>query len=185
MIQSVEKDAEKRMKKSLDSFSEELSKVRTGRAHPDLLAHVKVEYYGMEMPINQVANVNATDAQTLTVKPWEKSMVPVVEKAIANSDLGLNPVAAGEVLRVPMPPLNEERRKELVRVVRNEAENARIAIRNVRRDANSDLKQMAKDSDISEDDQKRGEDAIQKLTDQHISKVDELLEKKEQELMEF
>lgn len=185
MIESITKDAENRMKKSLDALQEELSKLRTGRAHPDILSHVKVTYYGAEMPVNQVANITATDAQTLTVKPWEKSMVPVIEKAIVNSDLGLNPVAAGEVLRVPMPPLNEERRKELVRVVKNEAENARIAVRNVRRDANSEIKRLAKESEISEDDQKRAEDRIQSLTDQYVKKIDDMLEKKEQDLMEF
>jgi len=147
MIDEILNDAERRMKKSLSSYQDELSKLRTGRAHPDILNHVKVAYYGVELPINQVANVTITDAQTLTVKPWEKSMVPVIEKAIINSDLGLNPVAAGEVLRVPMPPLNEERRKELVRVVRNEAENARIAIRNVRRDAKDEVKQFEKEGE--------------------------------------
>ncbi|MDN3518381.1 ribosome recycling factor [Aquisalimonas lutea] len=171
------------MSKSVEALKTELVKIRTGRAHSSLLDHVTVEYYGMQVPINQVANVTAGDSRTLLVTPYEKGMAPKIEKAIMQSDLGLNPASQGEVVRVPMPALNEERRKELVKVVRNEAEQARVAIRNVRRDANQELKNRVKDKDITEDDQKRGEERIQKLTDQFVAQVDEVLEHKEQELM--
>lgn len=183
MIEDIEKDARERMKKSVELLRQELVKIRTGRAHSSLLDHVTVEYYGMEVPINQVANVTAGDARTLLVTPYEKGMAGKIEKAIMQSDLGLNPASQGDVLRVPMPALNEERRKELVRVVRNEAEQARVAIRNVRRDANQDLKTLMKEKEITEDDLKRGEDRVQKLTDQFVAQVDEALEQKEQELM--
>ncbi|WP_290650199.1 ribosome recycling factor [Aquisalimonas sp.] len=183
MIEDIQKDARGRMKKSVEALKSELVKIRTGRAHSSLLDHVTVEYYGAEVPINQVANVSAADARTLLVTPYERGMIGKIEKAIMQSDLGLNPASQGDVLRVPMPALNEERRKELVKVVRNEAEQARVAIRNIRRDANQDLKSLAKEKEITEDDQRRGEEQIQKLTDQFVAQVDELLENKEQELM--
>lgn len=184
MTDSIKKDAKSRMGKSIESLRHELAKIRTGRAHTSLLDHVMVDYYGSEVPISQVANVNVEDARTLTVTPWEKAMVSKVEKAILTSDLGLNPATMGAVIRVPMPALTEERRKELVKVVRNEAENARVAIRNIRRDANNSLKSLLKDKDISEDDERRGQDEIQKLTDAHIEEVDKVLAEKEKELME-
>jgi len=183
VIEDIQKDARGRMKKSVEALKSELVKIRTGRAHSSLLDHVTVEYYGAEVPINQVANVSAADARTLLVTPYERGMIGKIEKAIMQSDLGLNPASQGDVLRVPMPALNEERRKELVKVVRNEAEQARVAIRNIRRDANQDLKSLAKEKEITEDDQRRGEEQIQKLTDQFVAQVDELLENKEQELM--
>jgi ribosome recycling factor len=185
MIDDVKKDAKTRMGKSVESLVHELAKVRTGRAHPSLLDHIRVDYYGSDVPISQVANINVEDARTLTVVPWEKNMVAVVEKAILTSDLGLNPMSAGTVIRVPMPPLTEERRKDLIRVVRHEAEGAKVAIRNIRRDANHDLKDMVKEKMISEDDERRGQEVIQNLTDQHIKQVDELLEEKEKDLMEI
>jgi ribosome recycling factor len=185
MIDDVKSDAKTRMGKSVESLVHELAKVRTGRAHPSLLDHIRVDYYGSEVPISQVANINVEDARTLTVVPWEKNMVAVVEKAILTSDLGLNPMSAGTVIRVPMPPLTEERRKDLIRVVRHEAEGAKVAIRNIRRDANHDLKDLVKEKMISEDDERRGQDVIQDLTDQHIKQVDELLAEKEQDLMEI
>ncbi|MES9854427.1 MAG: ribosome recycling factor [Candidatus Thiodiazotropha sp. L084R] len=185
MIDDIKSDAATRMGKSVDSLVHELAKVRTGRAHPSLLDHVRVDYYGSEVPISQVANINVEDARTLTVVPWEKNMVQAVEKAIMTSDLGLNPMSAGSVLRVPMPPLTEERRKDLIRVVRHEAENAKVAVRNIRRDANHDLKDLVKEKMISEDDEHRGQDLIQNLTDKHIKKVDEFLEEKEKDLMEI
>ena len=183
MLEAIKKDTATRMGKSVDSLELELAKIRTGRAHPSLLDHVMVEYYGSEVPINQVANVNTEDARTLTVTPWERDMVSKVEKAIMNSDLGLNPATVGTVIRVPLPALTEERRKELVKVVRHEAENARVAIRNIRRDANSEMKKLVKDKAISEDDERRGEDEVQKLTDDYVARVDQVLEKKEKELM--
>jgi ribosome recycling factor len=183
MIDDIKKDATDRMRKTVDALTHELAKVRTGRAHPSLLDHVTVSYYGSEMPIKQVANVAVEDARTLAVTPWEKSMVGPVEKAIMQSDLGLNPSTAGSVIRVPLPPLTEERRRDLIRVVRNEAEQGRVAIRNVRRDANQSLKEAVKEKMISEDDERRGQDVVQKLTDQYIKKVDEVLEEKEQDLL--
>ncbi|MBT2970594.1 MAG: ribosome recycling factor [gamma proteobacterium symbiont of Ctena orbiculata] len=185
MIDDIKSDANTRMGKSVESLVHELAKVRTGRAHPSLLDHIRVDYYGSEVPISQVANINVEDARTLTVVPWEKTMVSVVEKAILTSDLGLNPMSAGTVIRVPMPPLTEERRKDLIRVVRHEAEGAKVAIRNIRRDANHDLKDLVKEKMISEDDERRGQDVIQNLTDQHIKQVDELLGEKEKDLMEI
>ncbi|MES9830165.1 MAG: ribosome recycling factor [Candidatus Thiodiazotropha sp.] len=185
MIDDIKKDANTRMGKSVESLVHELAKVRTGRAHPSLLDHIRVDYYGSDVPISQVANINVEDARTLTVVPWEKSMVAVVEKAILTSDLGLNPMSAGTVIRVPMPPLTEERRKDLIRVVRHEAEGAKVAIRNIRRDANHDLKDLVKEKMISEDDERRGQDVIQGLTDRHIGQVDELLAEKEKDLMEI
>ncbi|MEE9422858.1 MAG: ribosome recycling factor [Gammaproteobacteria bacterium] len=184
MIDEIKADADQRMDKSIESFKQELSKIRTGRAHPSLLDHLKVDYYGSDVPLSQAANIAVEDSRTLTVTPWEKPMVKVIEKAIMTSDLGLNPNTAGNVIRIPMPALTEERRKDMVKIVRNEAEGGRIAIRNIRRDANSDFKDLLKEKDISEDDERRAEDAIQKLTDQHIEQVDKLLAGKEAELME-
>ncbi|MEJ2403724.1 MAG: ribosome recycling factor [Candidatus Thiodiazotropha sp.] len=185
MINDIKNDASTRMGKSVESLVHELAKVRTGRAHPSLLDHIRVDYYGSEVPLSQVANINVEDARTLTVVPWEKPMVSVVEKAILTSDLGLNPMSAGNVLRVPMPPLTEERRRDLIRVVRHEAENAKVAIRNIRRDANHDLKDLVKEKMISEDDERRGQDLIQNLTDKHIKQIDALLGEKEKDLLEI
>lgn len=182
-MHKIIKDAELRMRKSIDSFKTEIAKLRTGRAHPSLLDHIRVDYYGNEMPINQVANVNVTDARTLTIVPWEKNMVTAIEKAILNSDLGLNPTTAGTVIRVPMPPLNEERRKELIKVVRTEAEAARVSIRNVRRDANAELKELLKAKQMTEDEERRHADDIQKLTDKFVAEVDQLTTAKEADLM--
>jgi len=185
MIDEIKQDASTRMDKSIDALKSEMSKIRTGRAHPSLLDHLTVEYYGSEVPFSQVANIGIEDSRTLTVTPWEKDMVPVLEKAIMNSDLGLNPSSAGTVIRVPMPALTEERRKDLVRVVRAEAENSRVAIRNIRRDANSDFKDLLKEKEISEDEARKAEEDVQKLTDQHIALVEEVLVAKEKELMEI
>jgi ribosome recycling factor len=185
MIEDIKKDARERMVKSVEAARHELSKIRTGRAHASLLDHVMVEYYGSPVPIGQVANVSAEDARTLAITPWERNMVQAIEKAIMTSDLGLNPNTAGSVIRVPLPALTEERRKDLIRVVRQEMEGARVAIRNIRRDANGDLKDLLKEKEISEDDERRGQDAIQKLTDQYIAEVDKLLEAKEAELLEI
>ncbi|MBX2824830.1 MAG: ribosome recycling factor [Gammaproteobacteria bacterium] len=184
MIDDILEDASKRMQKSVEALENELSRLRTGRAHPSLLEHIKVEYYGSDVPLSQVANINTEDARSLTVTPWEQAMVKAVEKAIINSDLGLNPNTAGTVIRVPVPPMTEERRKDMVRVVRGEAENARVAIRNVRRDANSDLKTLEKEKDISKDELRKSEESVQKLTDAAIANVDSVLEKKEADLME-
>lgn len=184
MIDDLKKDTESRMKKSVEALKNELSKLRTGRAHPDILSHVTVEYYGSEVPLTQVANISSEDARTLAVNPWERSMVPVVEKAIIRSDLGLNPVTAGAVIRVPMPPLTEERRKDMVKVVRQEGEGARVAIRNIRRDVIQDLKGLLKDKEITEDEEHKAEEQIQKLTDKYVAEVDAVLEQKEKDLME-
>ncbi len=184
MTDATIKDARQRMDKSLESLRSELAKIRTGRAHPSLLEHVHVDYYGAEVPINQVANINAEDSRTLTVVPYEKDMVGKLEKAIMTSDLGLNPASMGTVIRVPLPALTEERRRDLVKVVRSEAENARVAIRNIRRDANNAFKQAVKDKEISEDDEHRAQEEVQKLTDQHTAQVDQMLSEKEAELME-
>jgi ribosome recycling factor len=183
MIEDIVKDAGVRMTKSIDALKQSLGKVRTGRAHPSLLDHLRVDYYGSEVPISQVANIGVEDARTLTVTPWEKPMVQVVEKAIISSDLGLNPATAGTVIRIPMPPLTEETRRDLVKVVRQEGEATKVAIRNIRRDANSDFKDLLKEKGISEDEERRAVDQIQHLTDQRISEVDKVLEKKESELM--
>jgi len=183
MIDDIKKDAAQRMGKSVEALRHELAKIRTGRAHPSLLDHVMVSYYGSSVPIKQVANVNAEDARTLVVVPWEKGMVQAVEKAIMQSDLGLNPNTAGTVIRVPMPPLTEERRRDLIRVARHEAEQARVAVRNIRRDANAELKEMVKEKMISEDDERRGQDLVQKLTDQYVKEIDEVLAEKETDLL--
>jgi ribosome recycling factor len=185
MINDIKKDALSRMNKSIDAFKVELSKIRTGRAHVSLLNHITVDFYGSEVPIGQAANLSVEDARTLAVTPWDKSMVPVIEKAIMSSDLGLNPSTAGTVIRVPMPPLTEERRKELVKVVRELAENSRIAVRNIRRDANNDLKSLLKDKDISEDEDHKGQDMVQQVTNQSTDEIEALLQTKEKELMEI
>ena len=185
MIDEIHADADTRMGKSVDSLRSELTKIRTGRAHPSLLAQIAVDYYGTDTPINQVANVTVEDSRTLAVAPWEKQMVPVVEKAILNSGLGLNPATSGNLIRIPMPPLTEERRRELVKVVKNEGENAKIAIRNIRRDANSDFKDLLKEKEISEDECRQAEDSIQKITDKYVASVDEVISVKEKELMEI
>jgi len=184
MIDEIIKDAEVRMGKSIDSLHTEFSKIRTGRAHPSLLDQIQVDYYGAGTPINQVANVTIEDSRTLVVTPWEKDMVAKVEKAIMGSDLGLNPATAGTVIRIPMPPLTEERRRDLVKLVRHEAEQGRVAIRNIRRDANSDFKDLLKEKEISEDEERKAEENIQKLTDTYVAKIDKVLADKEAELME-
>lgn len=184
MIDEIKQDAESRMKKSLEALHTELAKIRTGRAHPSLLDHVMVDYYGTATPIKQVASVMVEDSRTLAVTPWEKNLVQVVEKAIMTADLGLNPATAGTVIRVPMPALTEERRRDLVRVVKHEAENSRVAVRNIRRDANSDFKDLLKEKEISEDEARKAEDDIQKLTDKYIAQVDASLANKEKEMME-
>jgi ribosome recycling factor len=184
MIDDIQKDTKLRMGKSIESLVHELAKLRTGRAHPSLMDHIMVSYYGSDVPLSQVANINVEDARTLTISPWEQTMVAPVEKAIMNSNLGLNPNTAGNLIRVPLPPLTEERRKDMIKIVRQEAENARIAIRNIRRDANSQLKELVKEKLVSEDDERRGEELVQKLTDQQVKEVDALLEKKEKDLME-
>ncbi|MEN8170175.1 MAG: ribosome recycling factor [Pseudomonadota bacterium] len=183
MINDINKDAERRMQKSVEALKTELTKIRTGRPHPSLLDHVTVDYYGSEVPISQVANINVEDARTLSVTPWEKPMVAVVEKAIMASDLGLNPATNGNLIRIPMPPLTEERRRDLTRVVKGEGEQAKVAVRNIRRDANSDFKSLLKDKEISEDEAHGAEDAIQKLTDKYVADIDAVLQEKEQDLL--
>jgi len=185
MINDVKKQADSRMHKSISSLKEALTKIRTGRAHTSLLDHIMVPYYGSDVPLTQAANVAVADARTLTVTPWEKNMVPVIEKAIMTSDLGLNPVTVGGVIRINLPSLTEERRRDLIKIVRSESEGARVAIRNIRRDANNDLKKLVKDKAISEDEERRAQDDIQKLTDKCIADVDKILEAKEAELMEI
>ena len=185
MIEDIKKDAGERMDKSVAALRQELTKLRTGRAHTSLLDHITVDYYGSEVPLNQVSNVNVEDSRTLTVSPWEKDMVKAIEKAIMNSDLGLNPATAGTIIRVPLPPLTEERRKDMIRVVRNEAEGGRVAIRNIRRDAISDMKDLMKEKMIGQDDEHRAEDEIQVITDKHVATIDEILAQKESELMEI
>ncbi|MCG8463375.1 MAG: ribosome recycling factor [Xanthomonadales bacterium] len=183
MLNEIKSDADSRMGKSIESLRQELSKIRTGRAHPSLLDHIQVEYYGNMVPVNQAANVTTEDARTLVVTPWEKPMVSVIEKAILSSDLGLNPTTVGTVIRVPLPALTEERRRELTKVVHGEGENAKIAIRNIRRDANSKLKELQKAKEISEDEERRGESEVQTVTDRYVGKVDEVVKEKEQELL--
>ena len=185
MLAEIKQDARVRMGKSLESLRHELAKIRTGRAHPSLLEHVHVDYYGSEVPIGQAASVTAEDARTLSVSPWDKSMVQPIEKAILKSDLGLNPNTAGQVIRIPLPPLTEERRKELGKVVHHEGENAKIAIRNIRRDANHHFKELLKEKEISEDDERQAEVEIQQLTDTAVHKVDEIVAEKEKELLEI
>ena len=184
-MHKITKDAEVRMLKSIEAFKLDMSKMRTGRAHPSLLDHIRVDYYGTETPLSQVANVTVGDARTLVITPWEKRMTPVIEKAILKSDLGLNPATSGELIRVPLPALTEERRKDLIKVVKSEAEAARVSIRNSRRDANNALKELLKSKEIAEDEEHRLTDFIQKLTDKHIAEVDRLLTAKEADLMAF
>jgi ribosome recycling factor len=182
-IADIKKTAEQKMGKSVESFKNELHKIRTGRAHPGLLDQVQVDYYGSMVPISQVANVTLLDARTISVQPWEKGMGAKIEKAIRESDLGLNPASMGDLIRVPMPPMSEERRKEMTKLVRNEGETAKIATRNLRRDANDAIKKLVKDKLASEDDQKRAEAEIQKVTDRHIAEIDRLVAAKEAEIM--
>jgi len=183
MISDVRNSAEQKMTRSIETLKADLAKVRTGRAHTGLLDHIHVDYYGSSMPLSQVANVTLADPRTIGVTPWEKKMIPAVEKAIRESDLGLNPATSGEMIRVPMPALTEERRKELIKVVHKEAEAAKIAVRNVRRDANEQLKKLLKDKQCSEDDERRAHDDLQKLTDRFVAEVDRLLHAKEADLM--
>lgn len=185
MIKEIQEDAGTRMGKSIEAMKQALSKIRTGRAHASLLDHIKVDYYGSEVPLAQAANITVEDSRTLMVSPWEKPMVQVIEKAIMKSNLGLNPNTAGTSIRIPMPPLTEERRKDMVRIVRAEAEATRVAIRNIRRDANSDFKELLKEKEISEDDERHAQDDIQKLTNHFVDEADKLLAAKEAELMEI
>ena len=183
MIADIKKTAETKMAKSVDALKHDLQKVRTGRAHTGLLDHLQVDYYGAPLPIAQCANVTLADARTIAVQPWEKKMVPVIEKAIRDSDLGLNPATSGDVIRVPMPALTEERRRDLIKVVRHEAENARIAVRNIRRDANEHLKKLLKEHAVAEDDERHAQTEFQKLTDRFIAEIDKVLAAKEADLM--
>lgn len=185
MLPEIKQDARSRMNKSLESLRHELAKIRTGRAHPSLLEHVHVDYYGSEVPISQAASVAVDDARTLSVTPWDKAMVAIIEKAILTSDLGLNPSTAGQVIRIPLPPLTEERRRELGKVVHNEGENAKIAIRNIRRDANHHIKELLKEKEISEDEDRKSEKEIQDVTNLAVGKVDEIVAEKEKELLEI
>lgn len=183
MINEIKQDSEKRMKKTIEVLHTDMSKIRTGRANAGLLDHIQVDYYGTMTQLSQVANISASDSRTILVTPWEKAMVATIEKAILNSDLGLNPSTAGSAIRVPMPPLTEERRKELIKVVRNEGEQGRVSIRNIRRDANTQLKELVKNKTISEDDERRAIEVIQKLTDKYIQEIESLLADKEKDLM--
>ncbi|OYD26177.1 ribosome recycling factor [Oceanimonas baumannii] len=185
MINDIKTDAKTRMEKSIEALKSQMNKVRTGRAHPSLLDTIHVDYYGASTPLNQLANITTEDSRTLAVTVFDRSMIQAVEKAIMMSDLGLNPSSAGAMIRIPLPPLTEERRKDLIKVVRNEAEQGRVAIRNIRRDANNSLKTLLKDKEISEDDERRGQDDIQKITDSSIKLVDDALAAKEKELMEI
>lgn len=182
-IPEIRTGAQQKMDKSVEALKHDLAKIRTGRAHTGLLDHIQVDYYGSMVPLSQVANVGLGDARTITVQPWEKKMVPVVEKAIREADLGLNPATVGDLIRVPMPTLTEERRKELTKVVRHEGENAKVAVRNLRRDANTHLKDLLKKKLVSEDDERRAQDEIQKLTDRHIADIDKLIGEKEKEIL--
>lgn len=183
MIADIKKNAETKMAKTVEALRHDLQKVRTGRAHTGLLDHIQVDYYGTPMPITQCANITLADARTIAVQPWEKKMVQVIEKAIRDSDLGLNPATSGEIIRVPMPALTEERRRDLIKVVRHEAENARIAVRNIRRDAIDHLKKLLKDHAVAEDDERHAQTDVQKLTDRFIAEVDKVLAAKETDLM--
>jgi len=183
MIADVKKTAEQKMQKTLETLKNDLGKIRTGRAHTGILDHVMVDYYGTPTPIPQVANVTLVDARTIGVTPWEKKLAPAIEKAIRDSDLGLNPASQGELVRVPMPALTEERRRDLIKVVRTEGENARVAVRNIRRDANHHLKDLLKQKKVAEDDERRAQEDVQKLTDHHIAEIDKMLQTKETDLM--
>lgn len=185
MLETIYEDATTRMHKSVENLEANFAKIRTGRAHPSILDSIKVNYYGSDVPISQVANINVEDARTLTVQPWEHPMVSVVEKAIMMSDLGVNPVTNGNMMRIPMPPLTEERRKEFIKLARSEAEQTKVAIRNIRRDANADFKGLNKDKDITDDELRQAEDRIQKVTDTNVSEVDQMLKTKEDSLMEI
>ncbi|MDH5368827.1 MAG: ribosome recycling factor [Gammaproteobacteria bacterium] len=185
MIDELKEDAETRMGKSVASLKNDLTKLRTGRAHTSLLDHITVEYYGSEVPLSQVANVSVLDSRTLSVSPWEKPMVQAIEKAIMNSNMGLNPATTGELIRIPLPPLTEERRKDMIKVVRAEGEGAKVAIRNIRRDVLSDIKTLLKEKEITEDDERQAHDDIQKITDKYVKQVDEALVIKEKDLMEI
>ncbi len=184
MINEITQDAEKRMKKTLEALEVAFKKVRTGRAHPSILDGVMVPYYGTDTPLKQVANVMAEDGRTLAVTPWERQLIPDIEKAILKADLGFNPSTSGDVIRIPMPPLTEETRKELIKVVRAEAEQSRVAIRNIRRDANSDFKELLKDKEISEDEERKAQEGMQKLTDKYIGEIEVMLKAKEKDLLE-
>ncbi len=183
MISDVKKTAEQKMARSIETLKADLAKVRTGRAHTGLLDHIHVDYYGSQVPLSQVANVTLADPRTIGVQPWEKKMIPVIEKAIRDSDLGLNPATSGDLIRVPMPALTEERRRDLIKVVHKEAEAAKVAVRNVRRDANEHLKKLLKDKECSEDDERRAHEELQKFTDRFIADIDRLLQQKEADLM--
>ena len=185
MLDEIKQDAKSRMQKSVQALQETLTKIRTGRAHPNLLGNVYMNYYGADTPLNQLAKVGTLDARTLTVEPFDKSLTPEIEKAILKAELGLNPVTSGNIIRIPLPPLTEQRRKELVKQVRHEGENARIAIRNIRRDANNDTKELLKEKEINEDEERRSQQNIQELTDQHVKQVDAILAEKEKDLMEI
>jgi ribosome recycling factor len=184
MLEDLKKDADARMHKCVQAFLADLKKLRTGRAHPSLVEHLKVDYYGSEVPLQQVANISVEDARTLTISPWEKSMVGPIEKAIHKSELGLSPMTAGQVIRVPLPPLTEERRRDITKVVRQDAENARVSIRNVRRDVLADIKELLKEKEISQDDERKAQDEIQKLTDRHVAEIDQQLAAKEKEILQ-
>lgn len=185
MINEIKKDTQVRMEKSVETFKQQIAKIRTGRAHPSLLDSISVEYYGVATPLRQVANVVAEDARTLAVTVFDRSMISAVEKAVLTSDLGLNPASAGTTIRVPLPPLTEERRRDLTKLVRGEAEGAKVAVRNIRRDANDHIKALLKDKEISEDEERKAQDEVQKITDSFVKKVDEVLADKEKELMAF
>jgi ribosome recycling factor len=184
MINKIKEETEKRMQKTVDLLQHELTKIRTGRANASLLDHIQIDYYGSMLPLNQVASVTSSDARTLLVTPWEGAMVAVVEKAILNSDLGVNPATSGNSIRIPLPPLTEERRKELIKIVRHEGEQARVSVRNIRRDANTQCKDFVKNKQISEDEERRASDIIQKLTDNYIVDVEKVLAEKEKDLLE-
>jgi ribosome recycling factor len=184
MLEDLKKDARERMTKCVQTFQADLKKLRTGRAHPSLIEHLKVDYYGNDTPLNQVANIAVEDGRTLVVSPWEKSMVQAIEKAIHKSDLGLNPMTAGTIIRIPMPALTEERRRDITKVLRQDAEGARVAVRNVRRDVMNDIKDLLKEKLVSQDDEKRAEVEVQKLTDKHIADIEQLLTAKEKEVMQ-
>jgi len=184
MLEDLKKDARERMARCVQTFQSDLKKLRTGRAHPSLVEHLKVDYYGSDVPLQQVASISVEDSRTLVVSPWEKGVVQAIEKAIHKSDLGLTPMTAGTVIRIPMPPLTEERRREITKVLRHDAESARVAVRNVRRDVMNDIKEMLKEKLVSQDDERRAEAEVQKLTDKHVADVDQLLAAKEKEVMQ-
>ena len=184
MLDDLKKDARERMTKCVQNFQSDLKKLRTGRAHPSLIEHLRVDYYGSEVPLQQVASISVEDGRTLVVSPWEKTVVQAIEKAIHKSDLGLNPMTAGTIIRIPMPPLTEERRRDITKLLRHDAENARVAVRNVRRDVMNDIKELLKEKLVSQDDERRAEAEVQKLTDKHVADVDQLLAAKEKEVMQ-